>query len=91
MWPPMRRSRINQNPGSWWLANGAPAMPGARCAETLRPFTVRADARGVLELRIRPRGLGLGLWLHLAGLALMLLAWAGARAASAAGGRAAPT
>ena len=43
---PHEEVTINQNPGSWWLANGAPAMPGARCAETLRPFVARADARG---------------------------------------------
>ena len=54
-------------------------MPAARCAEMLRPFVARADARGRLELTIRPRGLGLGLWLHLAGLALMLLALLGSR------------
>jgi hypothetical protein len=70
---------VNQNPGSWWLANGAPAMPAARCAEMLRPLVARADARGRLELTIRPRGLALSLWLHLAGLALMLLALLGSR------------
>ena len=87
---PDQEVTINQNPGSWWLANGEPAMPDARCAEMLRPFVARADARGRLELRIRPRGLGLGLGLHLAGLALMLLALAGSRAMRAAEGRAAP-
>jgi hypothetical protein len=65
---------INQNPGSWWLVNGHPAFPRWRCAETGRPFQVRADAQGRLELHIRPRGLGLGLALHVAGFGLIGLA-----------------
>ncbi len=88
---PNQEITINQNPGSWWLANGEPAMPAARCAEMLRPFVARADSRGRLELRIRPRGLGLALGMHLAGVALMLLAVAGSRALPAGEWRAAPT
>jgi hypothetical protein len=76
---PGQEVTINQNPGSWWLANGVPAMPGARCAEMLRQFVARADSRGRLELRIRPRGLGLALGMHLAGVALMALAYLASR------------
>ena len=76
---PDQEVTINQNPGSWWLANGKPAMPGARCAEVLRPFVARADLRGRLDLRIRPRGLGLALAMHLSGVALMALAFLATR------------
>jgi hypothetical protein len=62
---------INQNPGSWWLANGRPAFPTWRCAEMERTFRVEADSGGRVELQIRPRGLALGVLLHLAGFALL--------------------
>jgi hypothetical protein len=70
---------LNQNPGSWWLANGRPAFPGRRCAETREVFMARADADGRLVLEIRPPGLGLGLGLHLAGFALIASTLVGAR------------
>jgi len=66
---------INQNPGSWWWANGLPAFPGRRCAELRVPFTVTADGQGRLVLEIRPRGLALGLWLHVLGAILIALAF----------------
>ena len=71
---------LNQNPGSWWLANGRPLMPGSRCVETRRPFEVTADPSGRLVLEIRPRGLNAALALHLAGIVLAGAAWHGARA-----------
>jgi|GEM_PF-1823101 len=66
---------INQNPGSWWWANGRPAFPGGQCAELRVPFTVTADGKGRLVLEIRPRGLALGLGLHVLGASLLVLAW----------------
>jgi hypothetical protein len=67
---------VNQNPGSWWLVNGSPAFPGARCAEPTRPFTARADDRGRLVLSIRPRGLLLAAVLTVSGVLLALAALA---------------
>lgn len=67
---------INQNPGSWWWANGRPAFPGLRAAEKDRPFVARADSRGRLVLEIRPRGLMFGLGLHLAGGLILAATWA---------------
>src|SRR5262249_11361297 len=61
---PGQEVTINQNPSSWWWINGRQAFPGRRCAETLVPFIVRADADGKIDLRIHPRGLMTGLWLH---------------------------
>ncbi len=72
---PRQEVHINQNPGSWWLVNGRPAFPDLRCAEAMVPFSVRADAEGRLDLRIRPKGLGLGLGLHLVGVAVLVSAW----------------
>jgi len=66
---------INQNPGSWWWANGRPAFPGHRHAELTVPFTVTADDHGRLVLEIHPRGLAFGLWLHVLGAILLVLAW----------------
>ena len=66
---------VNQNPGSWWWANGRPAFEGMRAAEKDRPFAARADAQGRLVLEIRPRGLALGLALHAAGLVLAGATW----------------
>ena len=66
---------VNQNPGSWWWANGRPAFPGHRCAELRIPFDATADAQGRLVLEIHPRGLELGLGLHLLGAILLALAW----------------
>jgi hypothetical protein len=71
---------INQNPGSWWLVNGRRPFATLRCVETMRMFTVRADERGRLELRIHPRGLEMGIGLHAAGVALMVVGWSAARA-----------
>jgi hypothetical protein len=70
---PHEQVEINQNPGSWWMANGAPAFPEFRCAELQKPFLVGADAQGRLVLEIRPRGIGLALWLTLAGVGLLVL------------------
>jgi hypothetical protein len=66
---------VNQNPGSWWYANGRPAFPGLRCAELTVPFVVEADSRGRLVLEIRPRGLGWGIALQVTGAALLAGAW----------------
>ena len=68
---------VNQNPGSWWWANGRPAFAGMRAAEKDRPFAARADDRGRLVLEIRPRGLTLGWGLHLAGAFLAVATWIG--------------
>jgi hypothetical protein len=62
---------VNQNPGSWWWANGRPAFAGRRCAELMVPFVARADAAGRLELEIRPPGLKAGIALHFVGLAMV--------------------
>jgi hypothetical protein len=70
---------INQNPGSWWLANGRSAFRTWRCAETKRVFVVQADDSGLLDLQIRPRGLELGLALHLAGCAIVAIIILGIR------------
>lgn len=72
---PGQMVHINQNPSSWWWANGRPAFPGLRCAELLVPFAVPADATGRLVLEIHPRGLSLGLWLHAVGALSLGLAW----------------
>lgn len=69
---PHQDIQINQNPGSWWLVNGDRPFAGLRCVEWDRPFVARADARGVLELRIAPTGLGLGLAIQAAGALLLL-------------------
>ncbi|MDR3620623.1 MAG: hypothetical protein P4L85_14825 [Paludisphaera borealis] len=66
---------VNQNPSSWWWANGRPAFPGRRCAELLVPFVATADAQGRLVLEIHPRGLSFGIGLHVAGAILIGLAW----------------
>jgi hypothetical protein len=66
---------INQNPGSWWWANGRPAFEGMRCAEKERTFAVVADDRGRVVLEIRPRGLAFGLALHLLGAVLAVGTW----------------
>ncbi len=63
---------INQNPGSWWRANGRRVFPDRRCAEPMLPFAVRADDSGRLELRIDPPGLGTGMSLHLIGAGLLV-------------------
>ncbi len=65
---------VNQNPGSWWRANGKPAFEGRRCAELMVPFAVRADATGRLELEIHPVGLRAGVVLHFVGLTLAVAA-----------------
>ena len=72
---PGQAVHVNQNPGSWWWANGRPAFPGLRCAELTVPFVVTADARGRLELQIQPRGLALGIGLQIVGAILIALAW----------------
>lgn len=71
---PGQAIRVNQNPGSWWRANGRLAFPSWRSAETRRDFAAKADDRGLLVLEIHPRGLGLGLALHAAGVVLAILA-----------------
>ena len=68
---------VNQNPGSWWWANGRPAFPGRGCAEPLLPFRARADDTGRLDLRIHPRGLELGIGLHVVGVGLLVAACLG--------------
>ena len=72
---PGQEVHVNQNPGSWWWANGRPAFPGRRCAELTTPFTAAADERGRLVLEIHPRGLGAGVGLHVLGASLVALAW----------------
>ncbi len=72
---PGQEVHVNQNPGSWWWANGQAAFSGLRCAELNVPFTARADEQGRLVLEIRPRGLALGLWLHVVGAILLGAAW----------------
>jgi hypothetical protein len=74
---PGQEVHINQNPGSWWWVNGEQAFPELRCAEMMVPFTVRADERGRLDLRIHPRGLEAGIGLHVLGCLLLTTAWAG--------------
>jgi hypothetical protein len=66
---------INENPGSWWWANGRQAFPGKRCAELLVPFRVPADERGRLVLDIYPRGLNFGFALQALGACLIGLTW----------------
>ncbi len=65
---------LNQNPGSWWLANGVRMFPDLRCAEMRKVFAVRADSAGRLDLRIRPTSWLLGVWLHVGGLVFTLVA-----------------
>ena len=69
---PRQRVQVNQNPGSWWLANGRPLRPDLRAAELTEPFVAVADDRGRLVLEIRPVGLGLGWALHGVGAALVI-------------------
>jgi hypothetical protein len=73
---PYQEVSINQNPGSWWWINGAPAFPHLRSAEPTRPFVVRADSQGWLRLQIRPEGEKLAIGLTLAGIAIASL-WLG--------------
>jgi hypothetical protein len=68
---PGEEVHVNQNPGSWWWANGTPAFPGRRCAELTVPFAVKADHRGRLDLQIRPPGLWFGIGLHVIGAAVL--------------------
>jgi hypothetical protein len=72
---PGEEVHVNQNPGSWWRANGRPAFPGLRCAEPRAPFVAKADERGRLVLEIRPRGLSAGVGLHILGALLLASAW----------------
>lgn len=65
---------LNQNPGSWWLANGVRAFPELPCASLVSPFAVQADARGHLDLRVRPPWLGAALALHPLGVLLVAVA-----------------
>ena len=67
---PGERVHVNQNPGSWWVANGRRPFAGARCAEMGEPFVVAADADGRVELRIVPTSLRRGAILHGVGLLL---------------------
>jgi hypothetical protein len=73
---PGQEVSINQNPGSWWWANGRPAFAGRRCAELMIPFAARADASGRLQLEIRPPGLKSGMGLQVVGLGLLSAALA---------------
>lgn len=72
---PGQELEVNQNPGSWWLVNGERIFRDWRCAEPMRPFVVRADGRGRVELTIRPPTLILGYGLHAAGLAILAGGW----------------
>jgi hypothetical protein len=76
---PGQEVSINQNPGSWWWANGRPAFPGRRCAEAMVPFVAKADDKGRLELRIHPPSLTWGIGLHILGVVLLVVAWLGCR------------
>jgi len=71
---------VNQNPGSWWWANGRLAFARRRCAELMVPFVARADDAGRLELEIRPPGLKAGIGLQFLGLSLLCAASLIARA-----------
>ena len=51
---PGQEVEVNQNPSSYWLANGRRLFPDARCVELTRRFFARADGRGVLVLEARP-------------------------------------
>jgi len=64
---------LNQNPGSYWRANGVPAFGRWKCAELLRPFVARADARGQLRLEIRPPGVPLAIGTSAFGLVMAAL------------------
>ncbi len=66
---------INQNPGSWWLANGRRIFAGRRCAELMLDFAASADASGRLELRIEPPEVGMGIALHVVGAIILLVIW----------------
>ncbi len=66
---------VNQNPGSWWLANGRRIFEGRRCAELMLDFAASADASGRLELRIQPPEFGIGIAVHLVGALLLLGIW----------------
>jgi hypothetical protein len=68
---PWQEVFINQNPGSWWRANGRRVFEGRRCAEPMLPFAVRADEAGRLEVWIDPPGLRLGIVLHIIGVGLL--------------------
>ncbi|MEW4566889.1 hypothetical protein AB1L88_03390 [Tautonia sp. JC769] len=72
---PHQEIEINQNPGSWWWVNGRQAFPDWRCAEWERPFVVRADAEGTLELQIVPVGLDRGFMMQGVGAVLLGSAW----------------
>jgi hypothetical protein len=72
---PGQAVELNQNPGSWWWANGKPLFPGLRCAEPTRRFVAHADDQGWLRLEVRPRGLGLAGWVTVAGLLVAGLCW----------------
>jgi hypothetical protein len=65
---------INQNPGSWWRANGRRIFGGRRCAEPMWPFAARADQDGRLELSIDPPGWPFGIALHVLGAGLLGIA-----------------
>lgn len=72
---PGEEVHVNQNPGSWWWANGRPAFPSLRCAELRVPFVAAADAQGRLALEIHPRGLPVGIGLEVMGAILLVAAW----------------
>jgi hypothetical protein len=74
--PPNAQVTLNANPGSWWwleTGNGELRPYGdLRCAEPTRPFTVRADPRGDLVLRIQPPNVLWAVVTTLAGVFLFL-------------------
>jgi len=67
---PGQEVEVNQNPSSYWWANGRRLFPGARCAELKGKFTARADGSGRLVLEASPPGLRLAAGVTLAGLVL---------------------
>ena len=67
---PGQEVEVNQNPSSYWFANGRRLFPGAKCAELMRRFGARADDRGRLVLEISPPGVPLAIGASAGGLIL---------------------
>ncbi|WZO98749.1 hypothetical protein EP7_000337 [Isosphaeraceae bacterium EP7] len=74
---PNAQVTLNANPGSWWwleTGNGELRPYGdLRCVELTLPFTVRADLRGDLLLRIQPPNLLWAAVTTIAGICLVLV------------------
>lgn len=68
---------VNLNRGNPWCDFGRPLFPGDRIVEFQKPFTVKPDARGRVELTYRLPGLGLA-WAGSGVAAVIALALVGA-------------